>query len=246
MTSVEHFVPDAEADTSPRVVAAYIEAYTDVNDLIVDPFCRSPICVTTAVAAGRRAVAVNFSPLDALRTRLALVPVPTRDLDAAATRISDSPKFDMPLRRHLLRLYRTACRSCGNEVIADYFVWERGRDVPSQVSYRCAACGDAGLRDCVEADVQVLKDIDPRGLHYWYVLDRAARQDDEPRRFAAELLELYTPRSLYVLYNLVLKAEDLFAGSTIHDFLRLALLRCLELGSVLNPAPGDTELAETA
>jgi hypothetical protein len=50
---------------------------------------------------------------------------------------------------------------------------------------------------------------------------------------------LYTPRNLYVLFNLVLKAEDLFAGSPVHDSLRLALLQCLELGSKLNAIPGE-------
>jgi hypothetical protein len=87
-----------------------------------------------------------------------------------------------------------------------------------------------------------LQEVKPRGLHYWYILDRVARREDEARRYAVHLLELYTPRALYVLANIVLKAEDLFVGALLHDYLRLALLRCLQLGSKLNPAPGEPSL----
>jgi hypothetical protein len=239
VTSVDYVVPDAEAGTSSHVIAAYLDAYTDSDGLIVDPFLRSPTIVTEALQSGRWVVAVNLSPVDALRTRLALTPAPTRDLDAAVTRLSDSPKFGMRLQEHLQRLYRTSCPRCEKEVIADHFIWERGQDTPKRVHYRCPVCGDAGVRDCDEADSQILQEIHPRGLHYWYVLDRVARHEDDARRFAASLLELYTPRNLYVLFNLVLKAEDLFAGLPVHDFLRLALLQCLELGSKLSAVPGE-------
>lgn len=244
MTSVEYFIPDSGADTSSHVIAAYLAAHTAPDDLIVDPFCISSTIVTEAVQTGRRVAAISFSPLHALRTRLALTPVPTRDLDAAVTRLSDSPKHGVPLRGHLQHLYRTTCRQCGKDVVADYFIWEHDKELPSQVRYHCPSCGDAGLRDCTESDAQVLQEIEPRGLHYWYVLDRMARHDDEARRFAADLLELYTPRNLYALSNLVLKIEDLLADSVVHDLLRLALLQCLELGSKLNAVPGEPAPAQ--
>ena len=239
MPSVDYFIPDTEDDTSSHVIAAYIDAYTNSDDLIVEPFCKSATIVTEALRSGRRVVAVNFNPLDALRTRLAFTSVSTRDLDAAVTGLSDSPKLGVPLREHLQRLYRTTCRQCGKEVVADYFIWERGQDIPQSVHYRCPACEDAGVRDCDETDAQVLQGVQPRGLHYWYVLDRVARHEGKAREFAENLLELYTPRNLYVLSNLVLKIEDLFADSALHDFLQLALLQCLELGSKLNAVPGE-------
>jgi len=239
LTSVEYFVPEAEANDSAHVFANYLRAYTKPGDLVVDPFCESPAVVLQALALGRRIVAVSFNPLDALRMRQALVPSPTHELDAAVTRLADSPKVGVSLREHLQRLYRTTCPQCHKAVIAEYFVWERQADVPKRVHYHCPACGDAGARDCDESDAQVLSETQPQGLHYWYVLDRVAREEGSARKFAMRLLELYTPRNLYVLSNLVLKVEDLFAGSAVLEFLRLALLRCLELGSKLNPVPGE-------
>lgn len=239
MTSVDYFIPDTEAHNLSHVIAAYIEAHTETNALVVDPFCQSPAIVVEALALGRRVVAVSFNPLDALRTRLALISAPGRELLAAVTRLGDLSKAGVPLREHLQRLYRTTCPQCGKEIIADYFIWERGQETPKRVAYHCTACGDAGLRDCDESDARVLREIQPRGLHYWYALDRVARREGSGRKFATTLLELYTTRNLYVLANLVLKIDDLFAGTAVHDFLRLALLRCFELGSKLNPAPGE-------
>jgi len=246
VTSVDYFVHDAEADTPSQVIAAYIQAHTEPNDLVVDPFCRSAAAITTALELGRRAIATNLNPIQALKTRLALTPLPAREIGAALTRLGDSLKLDTPLRDHLRRLYRTRCRHCAAEVSASFFVWERDQDVPSEVSYHCAACNDAGLRECDEADLQTLKAIRPRGLHYWYVLDRVARQqDDEARQFATQLLEHYTPRNLYALSNLVLKVEDLFSDPDLLDFLRLALLHCLQGGSKLNAVPGEPAAPRT-
>ena len=239
MTSVNYFVPDAEANTLPHVIATYIDAYTDTDGLVVDPFCQSPSIVLEALASGRRVIAVTFNPLDALRAHLGLATLSTRELGAAVTRLADAPKLGVPLREHLQHLYRTTCNQCGKEVIADYFIWERGHDVPKRVHYHCSACEDVSIRDCDENDARVLREVQPRGLHYWYVLDRIARHEDGGRKFTVSLLELYTSRNLYVLSNLVLKIEDLFAGLSVHDPLRLALLHCLELGSKLNVVPGE-------
>jgi hypothetical protein len=107
------------------------------------------------------------------------------------------------------------------------------------VSYRCASCQDEGLRDCDELDLRVLQETQPRGLHYWHILDRVARDSDKGRKLAEKLLEIYTPRSLYALSNLLLKTDDLFGGRAIHDWMRLLLLGCFEQGSKLNAVPGN-------
>jgi hypothetical protein len=236
---VDYFIPDAEADASARGIAAYLGAYAASGTLIVDPFCQSSIIVREALGSDHRVIAISFNPLDALRTRLALSAIPANEVEAAVTRLADSPKAGVPLREHLQRLYRTVCPQCKKEVIADYFVWERGAEIPQRVHYHCAACGDAGLRDCDENDYSILQGVQPRGLHYYYILDRVVGRAGRTRKFTASLLELYTPRNLYVLANVLLKTENLFSGRAVHDYLRLGLLHALEQGSKLHPVPGE-------
>jgi hypothetical protein len=237
--AVDYFIPDAEANALAGAIAAYLRAYAAAGTLVIDPFCQSPDIVRQALASEHRVIAISFNPLDALRTRLALSAIPAHELETAVTRLADSPKSGVPLREHLQRLYRTACPQCGKEVIADYFIWERGGELPRRVHYRCTACGDAGLRDCDENDARMLQEVQPRGLYYWYILDRVVGHESRARKFAASLLELYTPRSLYILSNVLLKIENLFSGSVVHDHLRLGLLHALEQGSKLHPVPGE-------
>jgi predicted RNA-binding Zn-ribbon protein involved in translation (DUF1610 family) len=241
-TFVDYFIPDTETGSSARAIAAYLRAYAPAGTLVVDPFCQSPDIVREALASGHHVIAISFNPLDALRTRLALSSIPAHDLETAVTRVADSLKAGVPLREHLQRLYRTTCPQCGKEVIADYFVWERDSERPHRVHYHCAACGDTGLRDCDENDFRVLQEVQPRGLHYWHMLDRVVGPEGRARKFAASLLELYTPRNLYVLSNILLKVENLFSGSRVHDYLRLGLLHALEQGSKLHPAPSEPAL----
>jgi len=101
---VNYFVPDAEANALPHVIATYIDAYTDTDGLVVDPFCQSPSIVLEALASGRRVIAVTFNPLDALRAHLGLATLSTRELGAAVTRLADAPKLGVPLREHLQHL----------------------------------------------------------------------------------------------------------------------------------------------
>jgi len=244
VVSVDWFVPELAEGAPSRALAAYLEAYCPPGGLVLDPFCQHPGIVREAVRGGGRIVATNLNPIDALRTRMACSPSPGQELMAALTRLGDSPKLGTSLQEHLQHLYHTTCPHCGRPGNADYFVWEREQDAPKQVSYRCAACGQSGLRDCDADDLRTLQEVQPRGLHYSYILDRIAKQEDRGRRLAEKLLGLYTPRNLYVLSNLVLKMDDLFTGSAVHDWLRLVLLRCLELGSKLNPVP--TEQSPTA
>jgi len=109
---VDYFIPDAEADMTSHAIAACIDVYTDSDGLIIDPFCQSATIVLEALKAGRRAIAVSFNPLDALRTRLALTAISAREMAAAVTRLADSPKPTATLREHLQRLYRTTCPHC--------------------------------------------------------------------------------------------------------------------------------------
>ncbi len=246
MGPVDYFIPASEMDTTSQVIAAHIDAYTEPGDLVLDPFCASPSVVFEASNAGRRAIAVSFDYLDTLRTRLAVTPVPHSELRTATTRLADSPKHATTLLELIEGLYRVPCPHCGQSAIAEYFIWQHGETAPRQACVHCAACGETAMAECFKADASGLEHVDPRGLHYWYVLDRVAKAEERGRKYAASLLDLYTPRNLYALANLGRKIDELFAEGITLDFLRLVLLRCLELGSKLNSPPDEPQSDEVS
>jgi hypothetical protein len=217
-----HFgsVPDA-------VVRAYVEAFTQPGDLVVDPFCDGPTILRQAVRAGRRAISGSHHPLTVRLTRLALAPPTRRQLDAAIARLGDAPRMDAPFREHIESLYAVRCPSCGRTTPADAFVWERDTSALLRTHLQCQHCDRQSMAPVLNDKDAPGQAIEPRGLHYWYTVDRIAPAGDIMRERAQRQLELYTPRNLYALSSLLMKVESLFADDEIQRLLKLLLFFCL-------------------
>ena len=235
--------------TWPEGVAQhFVENYTHPDAVVLDPFAVSEIPVRETLAAGRRVIATNSNPLVVLLLRQRLSPPAPHALKVALTRLGDSPKRGVPLRDHLNQLYRTRCPTCNLQGVAEYFIWTREPADPRQKWVDCPACGQAGLAAVDDDDMAVLDEVETRGLHYWYLLDRVASSaksppGDEARAHAEVLQELYTPRALYAIADLLMRIEATFDEGTQLD-LKAALLSCLDAASNLYPpdsTPGESQ-----
>jgi hypothetical protein len=232
------------------VATHFVEIYTHPDGIVLDPFAVSDIPIREAVAAGRRVIATNSNPLVVLLLRERLAPPEPAVLRAAVTRLGDSLKRGVPLREHLDQLYRTHCPACQRQVVADYFVWSREPADPRQKWVDCPACGQTGLAAVDEEDLALLDEVETRGLHYWYLLNRVAPSaksplDAEARAYVETLLELYTPRALYAIADLLMKIEAIFDLET-QAHLKAVLLACLSAASnlhYLDPASQSDALA---
>lgn len=224
-----------------EVARLLAERYTRPGELVLMPFCHSPTPVREAVAAGRRVVAGNTHPLIRLALQVALDPLPGRELLAAFTRLGDSLKRGRPVRELLSQLYRSRCPACGRETPASYFLWAREPADPRQKWIDCRGCGAVALYPVDADDLALLDEVETRGLHYHYLLDRTAAVGDPLRQRAEEWLELYTPRNLYVIAEILLKIESLFPAGATQTALKVALLRCLEQASNLFGEPDPAE-----
>ncbi len=248
MGQINYFVPGKTVETERflthyvqsmpvGVATAYLEAYTSPGQIVLDPFCQSPTLVTEVATTGRKVIAANFNPVLALLMRgQQSLPEP-RELDAATTRLGDSMKLGVPLREHLDGLYATSCPQCHRTTIADHFLWDRETGEPVEKGYRCQACGSEGQTPVEPGERETLNRIERQGFHYHYVLDRLAPPGDEGRKAGQKLLDLYTPRNLYALTNLLIKIETLFADSPLQETLKLLLLACLDSCSSLYASP---------
>jgi hypothetical protein len=253
MNEIRYFVPGEPADDEgvvahlrwpipAHVARTYAEAYTAPGESILLPYCQGPAAVREIVAAGRRALALNFDPALMLLVQTAMAPLPVRALDAAVARLGDSPKQGMPLRHVLDRLYATTCPACLRPAVADYFVWDRDQGQPVAKQLRCPACAWDGRAGIDAEDRERLADTPARGMHYHYILDRVAPQPQSAglRARLEYLLELHSPRNLYALAELTLKIESLFADEATQRALKVLLLDCLDRCSSLASLPGST------
>jgi len=216
-------------------VGAYVQRFTRPGDLVVDLFCQGPTLVREAAACGRRVLGLSVNPLLLVAARLGLSQPRPGALNAAFTRLADSPKGDVPLRLYLASLYRSNCPVCGTPGVAEWFAWDRDGNRPFKKAVRCPRCKEVqeGLSD--DEDLHAARRVQPRGLAYYYALDRAAPPDHPARERAAELVELYTPRNLSALMDLSMRLERLETDEEARLALTGVLVDCFDAGSSLDP-----------
>jgi hypothetical protein len=220
--------------TPGGALAPYLEAYTQPGDLVIDLFCQSPALIHEAVRAGRRALGLNVNRALLLAASVGLTDVERRQVEAAFTRLANARKGTQTLQEHVQGLYRTTCPACGAATVAEALIWARDEDAPVAKRYRCVGCGDAGTAPADEAD-QAAAHFEPRGLSYWLLLDRAAPADAPYRDRMAALLDLYTPRNLSALNDLLLKSDALDLHPPVRRTLDALLLDTLDRATSLRP-----------
>jgi hypothetical protein len=255
MQQIDHFIPAREESLGlplerflqplpADVLRQYLTAYTSPGELIVDPMAQTPALLLTASSQGKRGIATNSNPINTLVVETVLTLPAPAEIDAATTQLGDSPKRGVPLRDHINQLYESSCHLCSSRVIVDHFLWDGEENGPVEKSYHCRSCGAQGQFPTDESDLASLRGIEDRGVHYWYLLERLAQPYEPERQLAEELLQLYTPRSLYALTDILMKMESLFADSPLQGALRLILLSCFDSCSKLaaGPLPRATAL----
>jgi len=218
-----------------RTARAYVQRFTRPGDLVVDLFCQGPAVVRETVAAGRRVLGLSVNPLLLVAAHLGLSQPGADALNAAFTRLADSLKGGVPLHRHVASLYRSACPACGASGIAVWFAWDRDGGYPFRKAVRCPECEAVQEGAPDDEDVSAAQRIQPRGLAYYYALDRAAPPGHPARERAAELVDLYTPRNLSALMDLSLRLEELEAEEPVMTALAGVLIDCFDVGSNLAP-----------
>ena len=218
-----------------RAVGAYVRGFTQPGDLVVDLFCQGPAVVREAVAAGRRALGISVNPLLLFAARLGLNQCDASALNAAFTRLADSPKGDVPLHRHMASLYRSDCPTCGTPGVTAWFAWDRDGSYPFKKAVRCPQCEATQEGTPDDKDLHAVHSVQPRGLAYYYALDRVAPPGHPARERAAELVQLYTPRNLSALMDLNLRLAGLEADEEVRTALTGVLLDCFDAGSSLDP-----------
>ncbi|MBN1955273.1 MAG: hypothetical protein JW900_09520 [Anaerolineae bacterium] len=222
------------------VAVEYVRQFTQPGDVVVDLFCQGASTLREIVQAGRRGVGFNVNLVNLLLSALELERrPPPEQIKAAFTRLSDSLKGDRPLQRHIALLYRARCPACNGIGTAEWFAWDRDGGYPYFKAVRCPKCKKVAEGPADDADIEQAQGLEARGLAYHYALNRAIPADHPAREQAAELIELYTPRNLTALMDVVIRLEGLELERATRTVLHSALLSAFDLGSSLNPHGDD-------
>jgi hypothetical protein len=132
-------------------------------------------------------------------------------------------------------LYGSRCPNCSAQGVAEWFAWDREARYPYEKRVHCSDCEDAQEGPTDEEDIATARQFERRGLAYHYALTRAIPLQHPDRERAAELVELYTPRNLSVLVDVLRRLEGLDLDKATKATLDGIILDALDRGSSLDP-----------
>ena len=164
-----------------NLLDAELAAFAAAGDTVLDPWAGTGWTARRAVAHGMRAIAADASPFAQMAGRAFLQAPDPSAIDAALGQLAASRRVDVPLAQHLDELYASHCGACRRPVVAEQFIWPRGREAPARKVYRCEAC-DAAVGGPVERSAPV-DELDLAKLGIDHEPSEPEPLDDEPEEF---------------------------------------------------------------
>ena len=246
----EPFIPDAlppqdilwtqeQRPWSAALVDHVLRAASQPGDLVLDPFASQAALPCAAQTSQRRMVLSHSSPAAILALLSSAMPPHPVILDAAFSRVADAPRRGRTLAHHLQALYETVCPECAQTIQATAFVWDRAAGEPMAKRIDCPYCQAAGQVAADLADSALVASLEVRGAAYWGLLSRLVAPGDPLTPQARSLLELYPPRTLLALSELLTAAEQRLADGdeqrAAKAMILVAFERCISLVDAGSP-----------
>lgn len=222
--------PSERHPWSGAMVAHYLGQLSQAGDWLLDPFASQAALVQAAAAGRRRLVLNNASPATLLGVLTSAAPPQASIVDHAFSRIADAPRRGRTLAHHLAALYETVCPECAQTIVAQRFVWDRSVGEPVEKRYRCPHCASEGDAPADMADVAQVAALEVRGAAYWGLLSRLVKPGDPLTAQARSLQDLYPPRALLVISELLTAAEQRLSDSEELRAARAMLLHVVVSG----------------
>jgi hypothetical protein len=204
---------------------------------VLDPFGASPQLAVEAAKAGYRVLVAANNPVARFLLELASQPPSEADLRTALAQLSATRKGPERLEPHIRNLYLTECAQCGQEIMAEAFLWQRNATSPFARIYSCPYCGDKGERPATPLDASRAARFSSGGLHRARALERIAPPNDPDRAHAEEALSAYLPRAVYAIFTLINKLEGFSLTPEVHHPLAAILLHACDQADTLWPYP---------
>ncbi len=223
-------------------LARWLRARLPARARLLDPFGAAPGLPAWLVGPGRPLTASAGNPVLHFLQTLAAHPPAGDDYRAALAALAAARKGNERLELHIRRQYYSRCHTCGRPVEAEAFLWRRQASAPHSLLYRCSHCGTHGEHPAREEDaarVQALEKLAP--AYRARILQRVAPPQSPLRHAAADALEVYPPRALYVLATILNRFSVLSLPSTQQTALTALLLHAFDLGNALHRYPHPLE-----
>jgi len=232
-----------------NVVAEYIKHYSKKGDIVLDPFCGSGVTAIEAIRAGRKAVAIDLDPVATFITRMTAMPADLEKFEDAFRVIERNVKDKTN------ELYITKCE-CGERASILATIWNRDNKEPIELRYYCEKCKKRKVKKPEKEDIELISEIEKKGIPYWHPTTRLAYNDMEFKEGTHiagidQIDKLFTKRNLLALSRVYHRISDI-PNKKIKNFMKFVFTSMVHLASnmcpVAKPSPNShwSELSATS
>ena len=236
----ERFAPPP----ADNVVAAELAARTAPGDVVIDIHGRGGWIARNAIAALRRVYSLESTALTRLLAEVVLRPPDLRHFDAGLSAVATHPARRCgAASRTIEQSFTSRCPTCGRPVVVHEYIWDTGADAPSRKVFRCSFCREQAPQHASRASRR-----STRTTLRWprRSTRRGARKTSRSaspcsmrgRGLPDELLDLFTPRTLVALDEIVAQLDTQLKAPAVGAGLKLGLVHALLPASRLNGYPG--------
>ncbi len=219
------------------VASAWLSGHIEKGSWLIDPFGASPRLAVEAAQAGYRVLVAVNNPVARFLLEIAANRPTHTELRGALSELASSHRGEERIEPHIRSLYQTFCAACGQPVMAQSFLWERGAAAPYARQYHCLHCGDEGEHPALESDAKLAAQFASSGLPKARALERVAPPNDPDRAHVEEAISHYLPRAVYVLFTLINRLDGLAVSPARKRQLQALLLYALDMGTTLWSTP---------
>lgn len=218
----------------PGMVARWLERDVSPGSTILDPLGASPRALLEAAAAGYRVLAACNNPVLAFETRLLAARPQRSEFTSVFRELGDQRKGEERLENSIRALYSTRCASCGAEIQASAYLWNRGETLPHNRLYTCPHCLDSGEHPITDEDAQRLQSIQrSEPMHRSRALSRVLGGSVDDRESVEAAISIYPVRALYVLFTILNRVEGMHLPPQRRDLLDAILLSLMYEASAI-------------
>ncbi len=211
-----------------NVVRTYIEKYSDLGDIVLDPFCGSGVTISESLKTGRKAIGIDIEPMATFITKMTVKPLDMEDFNKTFKKLEEK------LKEKINSLYLTECRKCHRKISAINFIWNEQK--PIAVGYECLKCKIKVRTPLNKKDLKLIKQID-RMNTLPYPKNKLYYEDGSPfkeKQKYDSIEDLFTKRNLFALALLITEIKKIKNQNT-REFMEFVFTSISHLASKMTP-----------
>ena len=184
-----------------NVVSEYIKYHSKEGEIVLDPFCGSGVTPTEALKLDRKAIGLDLDPMAIFISRETAIPIDLDEFEAAFKSI------ETKVKEKIYQLYKTQCRKCKKDVVAEAFIWKDGK--PKEIRYTCQCTSGVQWDTVSVKDEKNIKEIENSKINYWYPDNELIRNGRINVKSGEKVSDLFTKRNLLSLAMILNEIEKI-------------------------------------